>query len=295
MQQHNLSSSAKPRGESPWAVARRRLLRNKLAILAMFVLFLLVLMAIFAPYITKYDRDAINLLNQFQKPSAEHWLGTDDFGRDVFTRLVYGSRASLAVGLVSTGISIVIGVVLGVLAGFFGGWVDNVIMRLVDIFMCFPFFLMAIVMASILGPSIFTVMFVSGVLSWPSLARMVRAEVLALKKREFVEAARALGLTTYKMVVTHILPNIFSVIIVYATLGIAGGILGEAGLSYLGLGVKQPQPSWGNQLSAAQSMSTLMYYPWLWIPPGVMILITTLSINIFGDALRDALDPRQRR
>lgn len=294
-----INSNTKPlkivKGQSPWAITFSRLFKNKLAIAALAVIIVLILMAVFAPVITGYDPSAINLSNKYQKPSSTHKLGTDDFGRDVLTRLIFGTRASLLVGLASTGIAVVIGVTLGALSGYYGGWIDNLIMRLVDIFMCFPFFLMAIVLAAILGPSIYTVMIVSGVLSWPSLARMVRAEVLALKKREFVEAARALGLNVSGIILTHILPNAFSVIIVYATLGIAGGILGEAGLSYLGLGVKQPQPSWGNMLSAAQNMSALMFYPWLWIPPGIMIFLTTLSINIFGDALRDALDPKQKK
>ncbi|MGE5654814.1 MAG: oligopeptide ABC transporter permease [Bacillota bacterium] len=283
------------RGLSPWAIALARLRRNHLALGALLIIITLVLVAIMAPFITSFDRDAIDLTKRFLRPSAEHLLGTDEFGRDVFTRLIYGTRASLEVGLVSTLISIVIGLALGAIAGYFGGVMDNVIMRLVDIFMCFPFFLIAIVIASIMGPSITTVMIVSGILSWPSLARMVRAEVLSLKEREFVEASRALGLSSSAIIIHHILPNVFAVVMVYATLGIAGGILGEAGLSYLGLGVKQPQPSWGNMLSAAQNMASLMFYPWLWIPPGLMILTVVLSINILGDALRDALDPKLKQ
>ncbi len=283
------------KGLSPWAIAFVRLRRNRLALGALLIVVTLILVAILAPLITSYDRDAIDLTKRFLRPSATHILGTDEFGRDVFTRLIYGTRASLEVGLVSTLISIVIGLTLGAIAGYFGGAMDNVIMRLVDIFMCFPFFLIAIVIASIMGPSITTVMFVSGILSWPSLARMVRAEVLSLKEREFVEASRALGLTPVAIIMRHILPNVFAVVMVYATLGIAGGILGEAGLSYLGLGVKQPQPSWGNMLSSAQNMASLMFYPWLWIPPGFMILTVVLSINILGDALRDALDPKLKQ
>lgn len=292
----NTSTSLKvAKGQSPWSIALAKLFKNKMAIVALVVIIILIGLALFAPLITKFDPDKIDLTNRHQPPGSVNLLGTDDYGRDVFTRLIYGTRASLLVGFVSTSISVTIGVLLGALSGYYGGWIDVIVMRLVDIFMCFPFFLMAIVLAAILGPSIYTVMIVSGVLSWPSLARMVRAEVLTLKKREFVEAARALGLNVPSMIFTHVLPNVFSVIIVYATLGIAGGILGEAGLSYLGLGVKQPQPSWGNMLSSAQSMAALMFYPWLWIPPGIMIFVTTLSINIFGDALRDSLDPKQKK
>jgi peptide/nickel transport system permease protein len=276
-------------------IAWERFRKNRLSLIMAGVLILLILMAIAAPLITPYGRDDIDLAQRFQSPSAAHLLGTDDMGRDVLTRLIYGTRASLSVGLVSTGISVLIGVCLGCISGYFGGVVDNIIMRIVDIFMCFPFFLMAIVMAAVLGPGISTVMIVSGVLSWPGLARIVRAEVLTIKQREFVEAARALGLSTPAIIIRHILPNIFAVLTVYATLGIAGGILGEAGLSYLGLGVKMPQPSWGNMLNMAQNYTALTSYPWLWIPAGLMILITVLSINILGDGLRDALDPKLRQ
>ncbi|NLW17582.1 MAG: ABC transporter permease [Firmicutes bacterium] len=287
--------NSKERGLSPAQVAWKRFKKNRLAMWAGGVIILLVLMAIAAPLIAPYPRDQGDLSKRFSKPSREHWLGTDDMGRDVLTRLIYGAQASLAVGLVSTGISIVIGVTLGAISGYFGGLVDNLIMRLVDIFMCFPFFLMAIVMAAVLGPGIRTVMLVSGVLSWPGLARIVRAEVLAIKEREFVEAARALGLSAPSIIWHHILPNVFAVLVVYATLGIAGGILGEAGLSYLGLGVKPPQPSWGNMLHMAQNFTALTNYPWLWIPAGIMNLLTVLSINVLGDGLRDALDPKLRQ
>lgn len=282
-------------GLSPLTMAWMRFRKNKLSVYAAAAVIFLIVLAIAAPLVAPYARDTVDLSKRFDKPSAQHWLGTDDMGRDVLTRLIYGAQASLAVGLVSTGISILIGVTLGAIAGYFGGLADNLIMRLVDIFMCFPFFLMAIVMAAVLGPGIRTVMLVSGVLSWPGLARMVRAEVMAIKQREFIEAARALGLTAPSIIVRHILPNVFAVLVVYATLGIAGGILGEAGLSYLGLGVKAPQPSWGNMLHMAQNFTALTSYPWLWVPPGLMILLTVLSINVLGDGLRDALDPKLRQ
>jgi peptide/nickel transport system permease protein len=289
------NKAANESGLSPLRVAWIRFKKHKLSLFAAGVILFLILLALTAPLITPYERDAVDPSQRFSKPSAKHWLGTDDMGRDVLTRLIYGAQASLAVGLVSTGISILIGVTLGAISGYFGGVVDNLIMRLVDIFMCFPFFLMAIVMAAVLGPGIRTVMLVSGVLSWPGLARIVRAEVLAIKQREFIEAARALGLSAPSIIWRHILPNVFAVLVVYATLGIAGGILGEAGLSYLGLGVKAPQPSWGNMLHMAQNFTALTSYPWLWVPPGLMILLTVLSINVLGDGLRDALDPKLRQ
>ncbi|BES66370.1 ABC transporter permease [Gottschalkiaceae bacterium SANA] len=280
---------------SPMGIVYKRLRRNKMAVAALFILILLTLIAIFAPLLTPYDRDQIDMANSYQKPSAEHWLGTDDLGRDTFTRLVYGGRVSLSVGLVSTAISLIIGVLLGAIAGYNGGWIDNLIMRIVDVFMCFPFFVIAIAIAAVLGPSIYNVMLISGVLSWTKIARIVRAEVMAIKGREFIEAAISLGLEAREIIIKHILPNVLAPIIVYATLGIAVGILSEAGLSFLGLGVKQPQPSWGNMLAAAQSLRSLRLHWWLWIPPGMMVLMTILSINILGDGLRDAFDPKLKR
>ena len=294
MNQEVSNSKKASRGISPMQMAMRRLMRNRLAGVALLIIGCFVFMAVAADRISPYDPDKINLMMRFRPPSELNRLGTDELGRDVLSRLIYGSRASLLVGLGATAISIVIGVILGAASGFFGGWIDQATMRLVDIFMCFPFFLMAIVIASIMGPSIWTVVFVSGILGWPGLARMVRAEVLSLRQREFVEAAKALGLSSGSIIFSHILPNIVSIVVVNATLGIAGGILGEAGLSYLGLGVKPPQASWGNMLSSAQSMISLQYYPWTWIPAGLMVLLAVLAINIFGDALRDALDPKQR-
>ncbi len=280
---------------SPMGIVYKRLTRNKLALIALFIMILLSTTAIIAPLLTPYDRDQIDMANSYQKPSSEHWLGTDDLGRDTFTRLVYGGRVSLSVGLVSTAISLIIGVFLGAIAGYSGGWVDNLIMRIVDVFMCFPFFVIAIAIAAVLGPSIYNVMFISGILSWTKICRIVRAEVMSIKGREFIEAAISLGLESREIIVKHILPNILAPIIVYATLGIAVGILSEAGLSFLGLGVKQPQPSWGNMLAAAQSLRSLRLHWWLWIPPGMMVLITILSINILGDGLRDAFDPKLKR
>lgn len=282
-------------GTSLWEISFKRLLKNKLAVFGFFVLMLLIIVSVLAPFIAPYDRDSTDLKALYNSPSKEHWLGTDELGRDTFTRLVYGGRVSLLVGLVSTSISITIGIVLGSIAGFFGKKIDIVIMRIVDMFMCFPFYVIAITMAAILGPSIWNVMIISGVLGWTSIARLVRAEIMTIKQREFIEAARALGLNSREIIVRHMLPNILSVIVVYATLGIANGILTEAGLSFLGLGVKQPQPSWGNMLSAAQSLKALNNYWWLWVPPGILVCVTVLSINFLGDGLRDALDPKLKR
>lgn len=282
-------------GLSPIQIALRKLFRNKLAVVGFVILLLIVILSLFAPLLSSYGRDQIDLGANYAAPSAEHILGTDEVGRDVFTRLLYAGRVSLSVGLISTSIAAVIGVLLGAIAGFYGKKADFVIMRVVDIFMCFPFFVIAIAIAAILGPSIWNVMIISGCLGWTSIARMVRAEIFSLKEREFVEAAKAIGLSSWNIIFKHLLPNCMAVIIVYATLGIASGILSEAGLSFLGLGVEMPVPSWGNMLSAAQSLNSLTNRWWLWIPPGVMVLVTILSINFIGDGLRDALDPKTRR
>lgn len=280
---------------SLWKLSLNRFIKNKLAVFGMIILIILIISAIFVPLITSHDRDAQNLSMIHEKPSKEHILGTDELGRDVFTRLLYGGRVSLSVGLVSTTISVIIGVILGILAGYHGKIVDVIIMRVVDIFMCFPFFVLAITIAAILGPSIWNVMIITGLLGWTSICRIVRAEVMSIKEREFIEASKALGLINREIMFKHILPNTFAVIIVYATLGIARGILSEAGLSFLGLGVKQPQPSWGNMLAAAQNLQSLQHRWWLWVPAGLLVFITILSINFVGDGLRDALDPKLKR
>lgn len=277
---------------SPGKIAWNRLKKNKLAIFGFAILAIFLILAVVAPAISPYNRDAVDLYMLEEAPKGDHFLGTDDIGRDVFTRLIYGGRISLGVGVAATTLQLIIGITLGAAAGYYGKWVDIIIMRLVDIIMCFPFFVIAISAAAIMGPSVWNVIIIIGALQWTNIARIVRAEILSLKQREFVEAARALGLNGREIITKHLLPNILAPIIVYATLGIANGILLEAGLSFLGLGVKQPQPSWGNMLSAAQSMRVLQNEWWLWLPPGAMVFLTVLSINFLGDGLRDALDPK---
>jgi len=280
---------------SPMQIGMERFFKNKLAVFGLIVLSILILLSLLAPVLTPFDRDEVDLFNAFQAPDEEHILGTDDVGRDTFTRLLYGGRVSLSVGLVSAGISVLVGVCLGVMAGYFGGWVDMFIMRLVDIFMSMPFYVITITIAAIFGPSIWNVMIMTGLLGWTNIARIVRAQTLTLREIEYVEASRALGLNSREIMFRHIVPNTLGLIIVYATLGIASGILSEAGLSYLGLGVKQPQPSWGNMLSSAQSLRVLTNYWWLWVPPGILVFLTVLSINLVGDGLRDAFDPKLSR
>ena len=272
----------------------RRFLKNKLAMIGFVFLILFVLTAIFAPILTAYARDSIDLMSIESHPSLKHILGTDELGRDVFTRLLYGGRVSLAVAISATILQLFIGVTLGSISGFYGKWIDNVIMRIVDTVMCFPFFVIAITIAALIGPSVLNIILIIGLLQWTGVARIVRAEILSLKQSEFVEAARAMGLSNFEIIFNHLLPNTLSPVIVNATLSVAQGILMEAGLSFLGLGVKQPQPSLGNILSAAQSMRVLQNEWWLWIPAGLLVFLSVLSINFVGDGLRDALDPKMK-
>lgn len=269
-----------------------RFLKNKLATIGFCLLIIFVLAAIFAPFLSHYRRDTIDLMNIESKPSLKHLFGTDELGRDVFTRLLYGGRISLGIAVSATALQLLIGVTLGCISGFYGGWIDNAIMRIVDTIMCFPFFVIAITVAALAGPSVWNVILIIGLLQWTGVARIVRAEILSLKQSEFIEAARAMGLNGFEIIINHLLPNTLSPVIVNATLAVAQGILMEAGLSFLGLGVKQPQPSWGNMLAAAQSMRVLQYEWWLWIPAGVLVFLSVLSINFVGDGLRDSLDPK---
>lgn len=271
----------------------RRFRRNRLAVAGLVVLILFVLSAIFAPWLAKHDPNRNNLRERNQPPSREHPLGTDDMGRDILARTLYGGRISLTVGLVSVGISLSIGLILGSLAGFFGGMVDTLIMRLADIFYSFPFLILAITIAAIFGPSIYNTMIILGVLSWPGPARLLRAEFLKLKTTDFVTAATGIGASPARIMFRHILPNAFSPLLVSATLGVASSILSEAGLSFLGLGVPPPAPSWGNMLNRARPLHILANMPWMWLPPGFAIFVVVLAINFVGDGLRDAFDPRQ--
>ena len=272
----------------------KKFLKNKLAVIGLVILTIFVLAAVFAPFITSFDRDSIDLMNIESAPNSLHILGTDELGRDVFTRLLYGGRVSLGVALCATVIQLLIGVSLGCISGFYGKWVDNIVMRVVDTVMCFPFFVIAITIAALFGASVWNIILIIGCLQWTGVSRIVRAKILSLKQSEFIEAARAMGLSSFEIISKHLLPNVLSPIIVNATLNVANGILMEAGISFLGLGVKQPQPSWGNMLSAAQSMRVLQYEWWLWIPAGSLIILMVLSINFVGDGLRDALDPKTR-
>jgi len=270
----------------------RSFFRHRLAATGTVVIAVLALLAIFAPLLAPYDPNAIDLLSGQQGPSREHLLGTDEIGRDVLSRVIYGARVSLSVGLVSVAIYTVIGTFLGAISGFYPGIVDSVIQRCTDTVMCFPALIIIVAAVAILGPSIFNVMIVIGLLTWPNICRLVRGQFLSLREREFVEAARTAGARDWQIIFRHVLPNSLAPITVAATFGVASAILTEAGLSFLGLGVQPPTASWGNMINLAQSAAVLQEMPWLWIPPGIMIAVAVLSINFMGDGLRDALDPR---
>ena len=267
-------------------------LRHRLALAGACVILVLLFIAIFAPLVATHDPNKIDLFATSQAPSEAHWLGTDDIGRDVYSRVVYGTRVSLSVGLVSVTIYVLIGTILGAVSGYFGGWIDSTIQRFTDAVMCFPSLIIIIAAVAIIGPSIYNVMIVIGLLTWPGICRLVRGQFLSLREREFVEAARAMGAHPSRIIFRHLLPNAIAPITVAATFGVAAAILTEAGLSFLGLGVQPPTASWGNMINTAQSAAVLQQMPWLWIPAGVMIALAVLSINFIGDGLRDALDPR---
>lgn len=268
----------------------RRFKRNRLAHLGFIAMLVMVAMAVFAPWLATHDPEATDIANRLEPPSREHWFGTDRYGRDVFSRMLYGARVSLTVGLVAVGIAVSIGTLIGALAGYFGGVVDNVLMRFVDIVISLPGLMFLILVVSLFGRGMMEIILVLGLLSWTGVARLVRGEFLSLREREFAEAARAAGASDLRLIFRHLLPNALAPIIVAATLGVAGAIITEAGLSYLGLGVAPPAATWGNMLQEGQSLIRRAW--WLVVFPGAAIFITVLSFNLIGDALRDALDPR---
>ena len=269
----------------------RRLLRNPLAVAGGVIVGAMALIALLAPLLAPYDPYAISVDHILEGPSADHWLGTDRLGRDVLTRLLYGARVSLSVGFVAVGIATVIGVFFGSLAGYYGGWVDSVIMRLVDVMLAVPTFFLVLAVIAFLEPNIVNVMAVIGLTSWMGVARLVRAELLSLREREFVLAARALGASDARLIGVHLLPNGLAPVLVAAVLGVAEAILVESALSFLGLGVQPPFASWGNILTEGKDHIEFAW--WLSLFPGLAIWVTVLGFNLFGEGLRDAFDPRQ--
>jgi peptide/nickel transport system permease protein len=268
----------------------KRFSRNRLSVIGAVTVLLLITISLLAPFIAPYDPTAIDVRHTLSPPSKTHLLGTDELGRDLLSRIIWGSRVSLKVGFVAVGIAIVIGIVIGAIAGFYGGKVDAILMRFVDIMLAFPTFFLILAVIAILEPNIFTIMAVIGITSWMDVARLVRAEFLSLKERDFVGAARAVGVSDTRLIFRHILPNALSPVFVAATFGVAGAILIESGLSFLGLGVQPPDPSWGNILTSGKDNIEIAW--WLSLYPGLAILITVLSYNLVGEGLRDALDPR---
>jgi peptide/nickel transport system permease protein len=271
-------------------LALRRFLRHRLALFGVVIILIIALMAIFAPWIAPHNPNHVDIMSAREGPDSDHLLGSDVVGRDVLSRLIYGSRISLSVGLVAVSIYVVIGTILGCVSGFFGGWLDMFISRLIDAVLSFPVLMLILVIVGMLGPSALNIMVVLGLLGWPEVARVVRGQTLAVKEELYVLANEAAGANWKRIILTDVLPNIMSPIIVMATFGIARAILIEAGLSFLG--VQPPTASWGNMLNDAQSLSILESMTWMWMPPGLMIFIATISINFIGDGLRDALDPK---
>lgn len=287
--------NTKNKKRSQWVEVWRRLTKNKMAILGLIILVILILAAIFADQIANYDNVVIkqNLMERLQAPSGKHWLGTDEFGRDIFARIVHGARVSLTVGIVAVSISIIFGGILGAISGYYGGKLDNIIMRAMDIFLAVPSILLAIAIVSALGPSIINLMIAIAISSIPRYARIVRASVLSIRDQEFIEAARAIGASNTRIILRHIIPNSLAPVIVQGTLGVASAILSTAGLSFIGLGIQPPAPEWGSMLSGGRQY--LRYAWWVTTFPGVAIMITILSLNLLGDGLRDALDPRLKQ
>jgi len=267
--------------------------RYSLLVVGASVVGIMALAGILAPLIAPFDPMQIDAAAIGQAPGPVHWLGTDEFGRDVFSRMLYGARVSMFVGFVAVGIAVTIGLVLGLAAGYFGGLTDEIIMRFVDVMLCFPSFFLILAVIAFRGPSIINIMVVIGLTGWMGVARLVRAEALSLRERDYVLASKAAGAGPVRIIVSHILPNAVAPVLVAATLGVAGAILTESGLSFLGLGVQPPTPSWGNMLQAGYSNIYTM--PWLSIFPGLAILITVLGYNLLGESLRDLFDPRLRQ
>jgi ABC-type dipeptide/oligopeptide/nickel transport system permease subunit len=272
---------------------RQRFLRDNRARIGIGIVVIMSLAAILAPLIARQNPIAIDLAHLLERPSADHWLGTDIQGRDIWSRLVFGARVSLTVGLISQGIALALGVTLGLLAGFYGKWVDEIVMRLADVTLAFPTLLLLIAMVAALQPSMGVVFATIGIVGWAGMARIVRGQVLVVRQLEYIQAIRALGAGDLRIMVQHVLPNVIAPVVIAATLGVAGAIMAEAALSFLGLGVPPPAPSWGSMIADGRDLEQLRRAPWTSVFPGIAIGAAVLGFNLLGDALRDALDPRQ--
>lgn len=283
-------SAARKKKNSEFGAAINRLSKNKTAMTGVCIFMALVLLSVFAPVFTNYEYDALNLPEKFQGPSLRHLFGTDEMGRDIFTRIIYGGRYSLSIGVMATAVGLFFGVILGSIAGFYGGKIDNWLMRFLDIFQSIPILLLSIVIATALGAGFDKTILALAIAQIPDYARQMRASILQVRSLEYIEAADAIGCGTFRQIVRYVLPNSFAPLLVSTTMGVAGTILMTASLSYLGIGIQPPTPEWGAMLSAAKVY--IRHYPHLLFFPGVMIAITVLALNMFGDGLRDALDPK---
>ncbi|MBT0654365.1 oligopeptide ABC transporter permease [Geomobilimonas luticola] len=271
-------------------VVWRRFRENRFALAGGMVVLALFVLSILAPFITPYEPNSLDAYHVLLPPSSAHWFGTDEVGRDVFTRMLYGAQISLKVGFVAVGIATLIGTVVGLVSGYYGGWLDSLLMRFVDIMFCFPTFFLILAVIALLEPSIWYIMLIIGLTGWMGVARLVRAEVLSIRERDYVLAARVIGCSDMRIIFRHILPNAVGPVLVYATLGIAGAILTESSLSFLGIGVPPPTPSWGNILASGKEF--LEFAWWLFLFPGLAIMVTVLSYYLVGEGIRDAIDPR---
>ncbi len=275
--------------------ATDRLKTDKRAWIGGAVIVLLALLAIAAPVFARHDPFGVELINSLQPPNGQHWFGTDVQGRDVWARLVYGARVSLSVGILSQGIALTLGVILGLLAGYYGRWIDELVMRLADVTLAFPTLLLLIALVAALQPSLTVVFITIGVVGWAGMARLVRGQVLVVRELEFVQAERALGASDIRILTLHVLPSVVAPVVIAATLGVAGAIMAESSLSFLGLGVQPPTPSWGSMIADGRDLYQLRHAPWTSVFPGLAIGAAVLGFNLIGDALRDALDPRAVR
>jgi peptide/nickel transport system permease protein len=279
--------------ESPGRIAWRKFRQHKMAVTASIIFIVIFIACFLGPILISHDPMGMNLTGRFQPPSGEHWFGTDDIGRDVLVRTLYGGRISLLVGLTAATLSTIIGVALGSIAGYFGKFADMTIMRITDVMMTFPPLIIMLTVAAIAEPSILNVILIIGGLRWPQTTRLVRAQFLSLRNQEFILAARAQGLPDRLIISRHGLPNVVAPLMARVSFAVSQAILSEAGLSFLGIGIPLPTPTWGNMMQQARSLEVLQFYPWIWGFPAILTLLTILCINFIGDGLRDAFDPKQ--
>lgn len=287
--------SKSTRSHSYWGEVFYRLRKNKMAMVCLYILLAIILLCILIPVFSPYSMESIDMQNGDKSPSSRHWLGTDKIGRDLFVRLFYAGRISLGLAIAVVGLECLAGVILGSLAGFYGGVVDMAIMRIAEIFMSFPYVMFCITIVALFGNSIMNLIIVLSLISWPSIARIVRGQILTLRELEYMEACEALGISDFRRIFRHLLPNVIAYVIVYATLGMASVILAETSLSFLGLGVSPPTPTWGNMIQEARNMLIIQQKWWYWIPPGICIFLSVMCFNILGDGMRDAIDPKMKR